>query len=145
LQTRQAIVVSSAVAAKTITLGAPLAAPTVTVAATAPFVRLRMDHTAQTDYNQFFLASFQQLSGTAAERLATVQMTAGYAGGAAVSLVVPDLSTVAGWSNTYGMTTGVPANWLLSATGGTAGFVSANPFTDGAVFTAGTRQGVITP
>lgn len=144
-QTRQVTLVSAAVANRTVTLGPALAAPTVTVTSTAPYVRLNAAHNVQASYNGYFLANYQQGTG-AASRAMTVEATAGYLDGAATfNGQIPDL-TPAGYVADYGLKTAVATTWTLTATGWTTGnFIGANPWTDGATYLSGTRMGTITP
>jgi hypothetical protein len=145
-QTRQATLVSAAVANRAVTLGPALTAPAVTVTATAPYVRLNIAHTVQATYNGYFVANYQQGAGAAA-RATTVETTSGYlSGGATFNGQIPDLSPLGGYLADYGLKTAVATTWTLTATGWTTGnFVGANPWTDGALYLSATRLGMITP
>jgi hypothetical protein len=142
--TRNAGIVFKDAVDKTVTLGPALGASTVTTIATAPYVRPRSAFAAQTEYNRYFLADYQQGTGALA-RKTQVQQTGGYAAGAP-TLDVPDLSTVAGFDANWGLKTGAVVTWTLSATGwsGTGG-VASTPFVEGTTYLSATRMGQFTP
>lgn len=104
---------------QTITIGAPLVAPTVSTVATTPSLRLRGVFTAQPDYDRSALITYQQGENT----LVTVGMTATYArltsGG--YDLTIPDLTAVSGFDAAWALQPGVNVLWNVSRTGGTLG------------------------
>jgi hypothetical protein len=125
---------------RTVTLGPPLGAVTVTTAATAPSARLRAQYTTQAEYNRGWALSFSQASGGTARNY-SVNVTPGYQGAStSFDQTIPDLSGLAGWQAVWGLVTGAQVNWSLSAVGGTA---TAN--LDGDVQLTGNRGGSITP
>ena len=67
---------------KTVTLGPVPATATVSVLATSPYVRLRMQWTAQTEYGKYFSSVYTQ-SNVTAPRTALVSATSGYLGSTA--------------------------------------------------------------
>ena len=104
---------------QTLTMGAPLIAPTVSTIATTPTLRLRAIFAAQPDYDRNTLITYQQGDNT----LVTVGMTATYAGrtGRGYELSIPDLSTVSGFQSVWALQAGADLQWNVSRTGGTLG------------------------
>ncbi|MES2178391.1 MAG: hypothetical protein V4550_11085 [Gemmatimonadota bacterium] len=127
---------------KTIALGPALTTPVVSVLGSAPYARLRSTFTAQTQYNKYFVADYQQ-TGTNA-RKSSVQRTAGY--GDPIVLDIPDLSGVSGFDNNWGLKAGAAVTWTMTATGwsGSGGIVNT-PFIEGATYNSATAQGTVTP
>lgn len=126
---------------QTVTLGARMNAPAVTVAASAPYARLRSVAVKQSDYPDFYNASFTQVSAT--PRSTIITMSSAYLGSAgSFDVTVPDFTGVGGWSNAWGLQAGVSTIWSVGMTGwisGTGGLV------EGSVFRTAQRQGQITP
>jgi hypothetical protein len=130
--------------ARTVTLGAALNAPTVTVPATTPYVRFRATAAIQTEYNKFVNIQFIQ-SGTASRTVSILANTSYLNGLTSYDFAVPDFTGVAGWDNNWGPKTGVQTTWFVSAYGYTGvGFGSANPL-EGSTFTGAAKTGTITP
>jgi uncharacterized membrane protein len=131
--------------AKTVTLGAALTAPTVSVAATTPYVRFRATAAIQTEYNKAINLQFIQ-SNASASRTVAFTATAGYLNGlTSYDFSVPDFTGVAGWDNNWGPKTGAETFWTVSAYGYTGvGFGSANPL-EGSTYTGAARTGSLTP
>lgn len=128
-----------------LTFGPALDQPMVTVLATAPVPRLHAIFNWQSEYPRLWQADFVQSAG--ASRRVFIQVTAGYRGpGGLVTLDIPDLSGVAGWSNSYGLVTGVQASWNILASGwiGTHGITFPDLSENNSYYSA-TKQGVITP
>ena len=108
---------------QTIALGPVLSTPTVTKLVTAPNARPRVQLPGQSQYNKLFQASYDQTGTT---RHANVSATAQYYGGAPATwdVTLPDLSTVTGWTSTWGLLDGGPAiRWDVSAQGGAISFL----------------------
>ncbi len=128
--------------AQTLTLGGALNSATVTVAATAPYARLRAQLTRQAEYNDSYSANFAQNVG-ATSRTMTVSMSAAYLGAAGtLDVSVPDLSGAAGWLNSWGLATGTSTTWNVAATG----WIALNgALLDGARWRTAQRQGTIVP
>ncbi len=145
-QTRHVIVATTSVSPKTVNFGPALAAPTVSVVATTPYVRLNLAHTLQSEYNKDMVVSFTQGTG-ASVRTATVRTTGAYLNGAtSLAAQVPNLSSLAGYLATYGLQTGAATTWTLTATGWTNGSViGGNYWVDGNAFLGATQMGTITP
>ena len=145
LQTRSVVFITANVAARTVTFGPALSAPTVAVAATTPYVRLRLDFTTQPEYNTIFTTNFAQGTG-AAQRNVVISKTAGYiAAGGPTRMEVPDASAAAGWTNTWALQSGAVTTWLFVASGFTGGgIVTPNPV-EGAIMNSASRMGQITP
>jgi hypothetical protein len=142
---RGAALVFSAVAAKTVTLGADMGAVTVTAAATSLTLRPQAVIPAAAPYHQGWTFTATQSTG-AQFRSAVVQASAGYVGGspANVTLVVPDLSGVSGYMITWGLVDGVSTDW--TAVGQSInGFGPNGQFADGATLFAGARLGTLSP
>jgi hypothetical protein len=130
---------------QTLTLGPPLSAPTVSVLAVDPYLRLRAQLPAQTEYDQFAVATFSQ-----AGHSATVSMTGGYvvsAGAAQYDLPIPDLSGAAGFDPAWGPVAGVETSWEVSALGGTFafGFLGQRPTDGSTTLFAGTSGTIANP
>ncbi len=89
---------------------AALTAPTATVAATAPYVLVRTQWAFDTVFNQVLLGTFTQ--GT---RIWAVEVLPGH--GASVDLTLPNFSGLAGWSNTWGFSTGSAVTAAYQANG----------------------------
>ena len=130
---------------RTVTLGPSLTAPTVTTAATTPYVRFRATGPVQTQYNKFISIGFSQGTGTST-RVVDILASEGYlAGSANYDFTIPDFSGVAGWDNNWGLKTGAETEWTalgVSYTG--IGFNSGTPV-EGSSFMAAGRFGSITP
>jgi hypothetical protein len=143
LQFRAAHRAFGAAADLTMTLGPALNPPTVTVAATQPYARLRAALPVQSQYASFFLAGFDQDSPG---RSAQVQMSAGYSQGAGtVTLEVPDLTGAAGWQNSWGLQPGVPAAWTVMGMGFPQGTSNLTGLADGLAWDSAQRSGTIVP
>jgi hypothetical protein len=130
---------------RTVTLGPALNAPTVSTAATTPYVRFRATAPLQSQYNQFIELSFSQ-ANTTVSRSVAITATPGYLSGLTTyDFTVPDFSAVAGWDNNWGPKVGIATNWTITAVAATGtGFGTSAPV-EGSAFTAGTRSGTITP
>ncbi len=130
---------------RAVTLGPVLTAPTVTTAATTPYVRFRATGPVQTQYNKGVTVSWSQ-SNTTVYRLVTIGASEGYlAGMANYDFTVPDFSAVAGWDNNWGPKTGIQTTWSVFGIGYTGvGFGTNNPV-EGSTFAAAARSGTITP
>jgi len=122
---------------RTVSLGPDLAAPTITAASTAPYLRLRAQLTAQAEYDQYASATFVQDA-----RSASTTMTGAYAGGAAYDLEVPDLSGVQGFDPAWGLVANVTTTWNVVAGGGPSLLDPLGPRpTDGTTAFLATRFG----
>ena len=107
-----------------------------TVSTTAP-VRYRVQAPLQAQYNQIYTASwFQGTGGTS--RSVTIYATAGYSGGGAWDLPIPDLSA-AGYNATWGLQPGVSTGSTYTATGYDFNPTTATTIPDGGSFFAATR------
>lgn len=128
---------------QTVALGPALSTPTVTSASTAPYARLRAVLTRQTEYNQYFMANFQQ-SGTTA-RTAQIEATVTWVGSGSFDVTVPDFSGVAGWDNSWGFKTGVNTIWFLNASGWSAGTNGSQNAAAGVTAQSAQKAGQLTP
>ncbi|HEY6829625.1 MAG TPA: hypothetical protein VI259_22360 [Gemmatimonadaceae bacterium] len=130
---------------KTVTLGPVPATATVSTLATTPYVRLRMQWTAQTEYGKYFSSIYSQ-SNAAAPRTTIVSATSGYLGGTSVDLAIPDFTGVAGWDPNWGLKAGQATQWIATGTGwSSAGGVTSSPAVEGGTLLIGSRIGSITP
>jgi len=104
---------------RTLTLGAPLNPPTFTTVATAPLLQLRAHFVPQNDYDRSAVITYQQGTTT----IVVVSMTAAYAAltGAGYDLVVPDLSSAAGFDPAWTLHPGEAVLWNAVRIGGTLG------------------------
>jgi hypothetical protein len=130
---------------RTITLGAALTLPTISAAATAPYVRFRATGPIQAAYNKNVTALFTQ-SNTTAPRTVTIGATEGFLSGLATyDFTVPDFTGVAGWDNNWGPKVGAVTQTIVVASGYTGiGVGQPNPL-EGATFSTAARIGSITP
>jgi hypothetical protein len=112
-----------------VTLGPRLATPSVTTLGTSPNVRMRAQLSSQAAYNVAAGADFIQDTNSV-----EVAMTAAYSSGAPATwtIEIPDFSS-AGYDAAWGLKSGLPVNWSVSALGGTIlPFFGATPV-DGAL------------
>lgn len=100
-------------AEQSITLGPQAATGSVTLTGTAPYVRMRAEFPHQAEYNQLWTLRAAQH----ATRTVNITVSAGYLGNAPLDAAIPDFSTVANWSDTWGMVTGKEILWTLTAKG----------------------------
>jgi len=118
---------------QSLTLGPAPSTPTVTSLGSTPYLRLRAQLALQSAYNGAASAGFQQGSNDI-----TVSITAAYAGGAPANwtIDVPDL-TSAGYNAAWGLKSGTPLDWSVSAVGGNFLAFNGGPPTDGAQMVGG--------
>jgi hypothetical protein len=128
---------------RTLTLGPQIAAPTITVAATTPYVRHRVQLARQTEYSQAVLPQFEQngQNGGPNYRSVSIQASAGYFGGNPTTwdITVPDLSAASGFLATWGLQTTATTSYTIGAIGGPGDFTAAA--TDGLTLAIGFRSG----
>ena len=128
---------------RTVTLGSTLGVPTITTVATTPYLRLRAQLAAQSEYNRLAGIFYTQGSG-ASERSVSVMMTAAYAGAASYDLTIPDLSAASGWNNAWGLQPAVATQWTEIEAGGSFNFFFPGQHpTDGSTVLYATRTGTI--
>jgi len=112
----------------TLAFGPALTAPTVTTLSSAP-VRYRVQAPVQPEYNKLYEAVWSQGTGASARSLIAI-VQAGYAGGAAWDVSVPDFTGAAGYNATWGLQSGVATGSTYIATGydfaGTSNFATDN-------------------
>ncbi len=119
-----------------VAFGPDLAAPTVTRDASGAYSRTRIVLGAQAEYNRFLTASYSQ---TAANRAASISATQNYMGTSTWDLTLPNLSSVTGWSNTWGLLNGTGIDWNVSAIGGALYQLDAS-IVDGTTFRSAQRS-----
>jgi hypothetical protein len=117
--TRSAVVYFHSPVDQTLTLGAPVNAPEISVVATAPTLRLRARFDTQSDYDQQTSITYRQARGATVN----INMTSTYAGRIATGydLVLPDLSAVAGFDPSWTLQPATEVQWVASRVGGTLG------------------------
>ncbi|WP_411281447.1 beta strand repeat-containing protein [Gemmatimonas sp.] len=140
-QTRLAAQYNRELANRTLTIGPSLTSPTISVAATTPYARLKSRGNWQAEYADGVGAGFTQSAGS--PRSWTMSASRGYFGASAeYELELPDFSGVAGFDNSWGLRTGVATTWTTNALGGLSGF---DAIVEGAAFRTAARIGTITP
>ena len=121
---------------RSVTLGPALSTPSVTTVASTPYMRVQAQLPLQTQYDKQASLLLNQTT-----RNASVSASAGYTGTAATwQLAVPDLSS-AGFNPTWGLVSGQPGVWGVTAYGWTAGQPLVAPI-DGLTLVAAMRAGV---
>jgi len=98
-------------AARTVTLGAALSAPTITSLG-GPYKRLQAVYTLPADYQT--ATGFNYVSG---DKLINLTATFGYLGGGAVTLALADYSGLAGWDNSWAPASASPVSWNVFGSG----------------------------
>lgn len=127
---------------RTLTFGAALVRPEVSLAATTPSPRPRASFEPQADYDRLTSILFDQ---TANPTVVRVSMTAAYAArsGGGYELTVPDLSTVDGFDPTWSLVPGRTVAWTAFRSGGNAPLGSEAAPTDGTYRIAAQGSGAI--
>jgi uncharacterized membrane protein len=112
---RAAIEFFGALGNRNLALPAALPVPALT-SLTGPYKRLRFQFTLPAEYSQSVTLLYADAggSGSAVTMIATV---AGYLGGQAVDLSVPDLSGVSGWSNAWAPASSATVLWNATGAG----------------------------
>ncbi len=130
---RSAGVYFTTVADRTIALGPNPNTPTVTKTVTAGIARPNVQLPSQSEYDRYISATYTQSTNQSANVFAT----AAYFGGLPTTwdVTVPDLSTVPGWSSTWGLQDGTLINWDVAVQGG------AITFLDPTISDGGTTRG----
>ncbi|WP_026849491.1 beta strand repeat-containing protein [Gemmatimonas phototrophica] len=128
---------------RTLTLGAPMATPTLTTASSSPYTRLKLRGAWTNEYNASYGCSFTQ--GTTTTRVWTVSATRGYYASqpSEYELETPDFSGVAGFQNTWGLLSGQQVQWAVTGIGPISGTIGV--IAEGTAYKAASRQGNITP
>lgn len=98
-----------------------------------PYKRLQFQFTLPADLNGAVTA--QYLETGPGSHVALMSATAGWLGGLAVVLTLPDFTGLAGWQNSYAPSSGAVGTWTVAAGGGTG-----TPCTGGKLV-ASTRSG----
>lgn len=129
---------------RTLTLGGALNLPTVTVAATTPYARLRVRGTWQAEYGDAAGTTMTQSTGT--PRSWTLTASRGFFGLASTEfdLELPDFSAVSGFQNIWGLATGVSTQVNTTAYNAVSGTYGTVP-TEGLSFRTASRVQTITP
>lgn len=142
---RIAGILFGAVAPQTAAFGPALITPTVSApATTTTYARPQGVFTVQPEYNKLFELAFSQSTGS--DRNAYFQMTGDYATGAGtVTMIVPDFSSVAGWSNSYGLLKGFLTHWRGTASSWSGTGLTFPAWTAGNTFASATKQDDFTP
>lgn len=130
---------------RTVTLGAALGQPNVSVAATTPYARLRAQGTVAAEYNKSLEITFDQANVAAVRSVAITVMEGYLSGSTTFDFAVPDFSGVAGWDNNWGLKAGQETDWMVIGVGYSGiGYGSSHPV-EGSTFQAAGRIGSITP
>jgi hypothetical protein len=126
---------------RTVTLANNLNSPNVSSLAGGASGRVRAVGTLNAPYTSAVSLSVQQ---TTSVRSVFINATAGYLGGTAYDLAVPDFTGVAGWLDSYGLVRGQAAQWTVNGFGFTGAGFELRP-TEGALVQLGGRGGNVTP
>jgi hypothetical protein len=127
---------------RTVRLGDPMAAPTITTIATEPSLRPRARVDSQADYDQQTFVVYEQPNRST---FVVVSMTAAYAAkNGGYVLDVPDLATVPGFDPQWTLRPGMFTTWTVSRIGGTLPIGRGIRPTEGATRRAVTVQGTVT-
>jgi len=126
-----------------VTMGPELTLPTVTPLGTAPYPRYQSSGPIQAEYDDVFLMTLNQGSGTTG-RLWAVTSTKAYIGaGGNYTLIMPDL-TAAGYQALWGPAVGVQASFSTAAYGNSGnGYLL--PVFEGGLQQFGIRSTAVTP
>lgn len=102
--------------------------------------RLRATYSAQADYANLWNVSYRQNAVGV-----TINATSGYITGSAVVLDVPDLTGLAGWNTSWGLSNGANTNWDFGASGFSLSGNGIPSIADGALIRTANRTGSSTP
>lgn len=104
---------------QTLTLGAAMSSPEISVIAASPTLRLRARFDTQSDYDRQTSITYRQSEGP----IVTVSMTAAYASRVSTGydLILPDLSTVTGFAASWTLRPREGVFWTAFRIGGTLG------------------------
>ena len=129
-------------AARTLSLGAAITAPTITTSGTSPYARIRSQGPWQADYPDAVTVGYAQ--GTGSTRTWTVTASRAYFGNGSATYDVdlPDLSGVSGFNNAWGLTAGVSTTYSFNIYGGFRGLTA---ITEGTSIKFGGRTATISP
>ena len=129
--------------ARTLTFPEPPHAPVMSFAATTPTLRPRARFDAQPSYDRVTGISYQQFQNV----VVAVSMTPAYAAANATGydMVVPELTSVAGFDSRWALHDGATVLWTSSRIGGTQGILPNVVPLDGDTRTIGTDAGFISP
>jgi hypothetical protein len=119
------------VADRELAFGPTLSDPTFSIVSSDPYLRPRMQLPGQSSYDGEVDVFYDQDS-----RSAFIFQTAGYAGGlpATWDIQLPDLSGVAGFDNTWGLTGSAGTSWSATAYGGRLLFLDSSVPPDGSTY-----------
>jgi hypothetical protein len=125
----------------TIDLGPLISTVTVTIEATSPYVRPRMQFAIQDEYDRFWSAGFAGPSGNVAQ----MAMFEGYEPGATFDRTLPDFSSLDGFDPDWGLAmeqlfyNAVATGWESD------GGIAQPEITEGGISRTGAENGTITP
>ena len=109
---------------QTVTLPPAIGPTPVTVAATAPYVRLRVQYTSQAEFDQYYTGYFTQTG----EGTLALNFSGAFVGGGAIDFTLPDFSAMPGWNGAWGFQPGTVIEGSFNAAGWTGGALgSTNP------------------
>ena len=113
-----------ALVARTLTLGAVMPTPSITLLA-APYEQLEADYTLPGDYQGSTAFAYDD----GVNKSVRIVATFGYLGGAAVALALPDFSALPAWDNSWAPSTSSSGTWTVSGAS-----TAASPCTENASF-----------
>ena len=121
---------------KSMVLGPPLG--NVALTGTA---RPTATYNVQNGYDNLYDVVYSQGSGASARQVEVVATNSYLDGATAVTLAVPDLSAVSGFSSSWLLVPGVPAGWAFLATNADIALLTGRPIT----YQGADRASVFTP
>ncbi|MEO8030571.1 MAG: hypothetical protein ABI765_06970, partial [Gemmatimonadota bacterium] len=119
-------------AARTVTLGPVLPAPTVT-SLTGPYKRLQAVYTQPVEYS-----SSSGFSYSDGGHFVSLRATMAYFGNTSITLAMPDFSALAGWDNTWAPAPASTGTWDLNAAGIPANYTQC---TEGGTYRVTSKSG----
>ena len=126
---------------RAVTFGPAIGATTFTTAASAPYLRPRVQYTRQSEYNRLWYVSYQQ-----GDRNVVTQITDDYQGAADIDYTLPDFSSVAGWDNQWGLVAGQQVTFGFVTSGwASAGGLGPAQLAEGVSVQTATRTGMFNP
>ena len=141
-QTRTVDVYFRSLVDRTLRIGDPMIAPTISTISSAAPLRLRARFVAQADYDVSASFVYEQPERNV---FVAVSMTGAYAAAAGgYELDVPDLGSVAGFDAQWGLTPGALISWTGIRSGGTVPFGRNIVLRDGAIRRSAITQGSMT-
>lgn len=140
--TRQVAIAFDEVQDRNVTLGPPLATPTVTRIGFTNNARFRASWTRQSEYDRFVALVLHQPDGLDDRSVALLATSSYLEGGATIELEVPDLTDVEGWNTSHGLDLARSTLWTVTGSSWTgAGSINFPDLVDGTLYYSATRSG----